>query len=104
MKFKKNIVDSPAIIFSKIEDGFHDVSLTVYPGSRYYVGTTTTWGSFGYRATWFGYQGFVTAGHVISVGERATTNNGATELGYCVLSEVGGNVDAAFIQCPVLEV
>lgn len=103
-KFKKNIVDSPAIVFSKIEDGFHDVSLTVYPGSQYYVGTTTTWGSFGYRATWFGYQGFVTAGHVISVGERATTNNGTTELGYCALSEVGGNVDAAFIQCPVLEV
>ena len=100
-KFKKHIADSPAIIFSIIKEGFHDVSLTVYPGSQYHIGTTTTWGSLGYRATWFGQQGFVTAGHVISVGETATTNSGTTDLGYCTRSEVSGNVDAAFIQCPL---
>lgn len=97
--FKENISDSPAIYLCKTVDGYQD-ALTIYPGSQYHVGTTTTWGSFGYRATYSFHQGFVTSGHVISSGEKATTNSGTTELGQCILSEVSNTIDAAFVQCP----
>lgn len=97
-EFKDNVTDSPVIVFKELSDKVEDAGLTIKSGSKYYVGSSTTFGSFGYRAKKFGDDGFITSGHVISSGQNATTNSGSTTLGTCILSQVNSFVDAAFVS------
>ncbi|MDO5524492.1 MAG: hypothetical protein Q4F85_00185 [Prevotella sp.] len=97
-EFKDNVIDSPVLVFKELSDKWEDVALAIRSGSKYYVGSSTTFGSFGYRAKKFGGNGFITSGHVISSGQIATTNNGSTTLGTCILSQVNNNVDAAYVS------
>lgn len=66
-----------------------------------YVGTSHTFGSIGYRASKFG-NGFVTAGHVISVGEKAMSKYNSSEIGTCGLSQDDETIDAAFVYTNAL--
>ena len=97
-EFKKNVIDSPTLVFKELCDKWEDAALTIKSGSKYYVGSSTTYGSFGYRAKKYGDNGFVTSGHVISSGQTATTNSGSTTLGTCILSQVNNSVDAAYVS------
>lgn len=97
-EFRSDVIDSPTIAFKELSDKWEDAALTIKSGSKYYVGSSTTFGSFGYRAKKFGGNGFVTSGHVISSGQTATTNSGSTTIGTCILSQVNNSVDAAYIS------
>ena len=97
-EFKDNVIDSPTIVFKELSDKWEDAALTIKSGSKYYVGSSTTFGSFGYRAQKYGGNGFITSGHVISSGQTATTNSGSTTLGTCILSQVNSSVDAAYVS------
>ena len=97
-EFKEHVSSSSSIVFRELAQSCENVSLTIKSGSKYYVGSTTTFGSFGYRAKKYGGNGFVTSGHVISVGQTATTNSGSTTIGNCIMSQVNSSIDAAYVS------
>lgn len=123
-EFKRNVVDSPAIVFrakegiyeswDSIEITYENVLMTraatnVYAGTKIYAAaqgsTTAKPGSFGYKAKRNGVEGFVTAGHVavkndiISIPVSSSgTSIGVNAIGKCNVSEHknNGNLDASF--------
>lgn len=116
--FKNYMVDSPAIVFIQSESQneeftiFMDnlnsamrVTYTVNPGSQLGaakdLNASQTPGSLGYKATYKGKTGFVTAAHVASLKDTIFTiydTNKANPIAVCTLSEKSGSVDIAFCE------
>lgn len=94
-KFKKEINDSPAILFKESKGEILLISTDVNPGSQI-VGSYGK-GSVGYRAKdKDGNEGIVTCAHVI--GNNADLKIGSTVIGKCTNWSFGGHVDAAFCK------
>lgn len=86
--FKDKVVSSPCIVYKKCTREFTPHALS--PGGA------LQYSSVGYRATRYGTQGVVTAGHAYSTGETVNNTSGQM-IGYCDYSLKQGTVDAAFI-------
>lgn len=115
--FKHYIIDSPAITFiqsqnipneavefmEKFELRLPKATVTVYPGSHLGSGpdlmSNLTPGSLGYKATYGGKTGFVTAAHVAALNDIVHIvydTNKSTPIAECTFSRKSGSVDVAF--------
>lgn len=100
-KFKKNVIDSPAIVFKQVSKTENQSGLIeLSPGGQLPLLElySEPYGSFGFRAVEKSgkkRKGIVTAGHVAEVG-RSVVISGQI-IGTCTQSCQGPYVDAAFI-------
>lgn len=118
-EFKHYLVDSPVIFFiqsynlpaevSEFMNRFESISSrtlrTVYPGSRLGAGAESAIylipGSLGYKATYGGKTGFVTAAHVAALNDvvhLVYDGNKSEPIAKCTFSRKSGNVDVAFCE------
>ena len=92
-RFKKNVIDSPMIIF-KESSGKPVKEVNVNPGQK--ISTSSASGSMGYRAKRNNVVGIVTAGHLASLNTQINING--TNIGKVTARQESGSVDAEFIE------
>lgn len=92
-EFKKNVVESPAIIFKKAS-GENIDQISVNCGEK--ITSSRGSASLGYKAKIGTTVGFFTAGHAAYVGD--IVKHDGTDIGECTKSQYGGTVDAAFFK------
>lgn len=94
-EFRSQIIDSPAITFVQTEEKVQKY-VDPYPG----YGLSGFYGSFtfGYRVnSWYGSDGFITAGHAVKSTNQMITDNGV-QIARCDKVQYGGNIDAAYCE------
>ena len=92
LAFKRNVIDSPAFVFKKVE-GRPEPYVTMDVGSGVNIGSIAC-----RVASYIGQaSGFIASGHCYTyVGQIATV--GSTNVGTTVSRSCGGNVDAAYLS------
>lgn len=92
-RFKQMVLDSPILDFEK-SGGIPVFDAAPQPGGALGYSSGREDASMGYRAKYNGEEGFVTAGHFLSVvGEYVYCGN--TQVGYCEQTQLDG-IDAAW--------
>lgn len=86
--FKAEVVHFSGIMFKKCTREYLPHALSPGDGLQY--------ATMGYRATRYGTQGIVTAGHAYSTGQTVYSRYGEM-IGYCDYSIMQGSLDVAFI-------
>ena len=86
-------MDSPTLVFY-LSGGIPVIDSAPKPGGSLGYNSGSEDASMGYRATRYGEDGFVTAGHFVGIG--GSIYQGYDLVGYCANSQTSGTIDAVW--------